>query len=60
MESFLVHGFSLLIHNFHALKHRGEQGLYVLCTEKLSGYYDYLYIHKSRCETNLSLNWGRV
>ena len=55
-----MHSFSLLIHKLQEVKRRGEQGLLPLCTQKLSGYYDYLYIHNSRCETNLSLNRGRV
>ena len=55
-----VHTFSHLIHKLQKVKHRVEQGLLPLCTEKLSGYYDYLYIHISRCETNLSLNRGRA
>ena len=59
VNAFVVHIFSLLINMLHKVKHRCEQGLLLLYTEKLSGYYDYLYIHISRCETNLSLNWGR-
>ena len=55
-----VHIFSQLINTLQKVKHRCEQGLLALYTEKLSGYYDYLYIHISRCETNLSLNWGRA
>ena len=55
-----VHTFSRLIHKLQEVKHRVEQGLLPLYTQKLSGYYDYLYIHISRCETNLSLNRGRV
>ena len=57
---FLVHTFSRLIHMFWKLKHRTELGFSSLSTRKLPGYYDYLYIYKSRCETNLSLNWGRA
>jgi len=55
-----VHTFSRLIHRLQEVKHRVEQGLLPLYTQKLSGYYDYLYIHISRCETNLSLNRGRA
>jgi len=55
-----VHIFSRFIHTVQELKRRGEQGFSSLYTRKLSGYYDYLYIYKSRCETNLSLNWGRA
>jgi hypothetical protein len=56
----LVHIFSRLIHTVQELKRRGEQGFSSLYTQKLPGYYDYLYIYKSRCETNLSLNWGKA
>ena len=55
-----VHTFSRLIHTLREVKHRVEQGLLSLYTQKLSGYYDYLYIHISRCETNLLLNRGRA
>ena len=55
-----VHIFSRLIHTLQELKRRVELGLSPLYTQKLPGYYDYLYIYKSRCETNLSLNWGRA
>ena len=46
---------------FHTTKGRYkgfEQGFSSLPTGVVSGYYDYLYIYRSRCETNLSLNWG--
>ena len=60
MDTAVVHTFAALIHMVKKIKRRREQGLLSLYTEKLSGYYDYLYIHISRCETNLSLNWGRA
>jgi len=54
-----VHTLPRVVHSLKTMKHRFGQGFYLLCTENLFGYYDYLYIHISRCETNLSLNWGR-
>ena len=60
MNTVRVHIFSWFINMVEKVKHRYEQGLLPLCTEKHSGYYDYLYIHISRCETNLSLNRGRA
>lgn len=34
-----------------------EQAFSSISTASRSGYYDYLYIYRSRCETNLSLRW---
>jgi len=53
-----IHTYSSFFHRLSLLKHRSEQGFYSLSTYIRAGYYDYLYIHRSRCETNLSLNWG--
>ena len=53
-----VHSYFMFIHKLSRSKHRFEQGFSSLYTDKPSGYYDYLYIHRSRCETNLSQNWG--
>jgi len=60
MKRSSVHTFSPLIHMLTELKLRVELGFRALCTQNLSSYYDYLYIHISRCETNLSLNWGTL
>ena len=59
MKRSFVHTFSPLIHTLAELKLRVELGFRALYTQNLSGYYDYLYIHISRCEANLSLNWGK-
>ena len=53
-----VHSYSLFIHRFYQATHCFEQGVSSLSTDKRSGYYDYRYIYRSRCETNISLNWG--
>jgi len=45
---------------FHMLSQttlRSEQGFSSTSTASRPGYYDYLYIYRSRCETNLSLCW---
>ena len=52
--------FPLVINKLYKTNSCVEQGFYNLPTENRSSYYDYLYIYKSRCETNLSLNWGRA
>ena len=55
-----IHSFRCFSHSFSFGKHRFEQGFLSLSTLITSGYYDYLYNYKSRCEKNLSLNWGRA
>jgi len=55
---YVIHSFQSFLHTLYRPLRRVEQGVYVFSTTKPSGYYDYLYIHRSRCETNLSLNWG--
>ena len=54
-----VHRFEMVVHRFSFRKLRLQLGFSPLSTNKLSGYYDYLYIYKSRYETNLLKNWGR-
>ena len=54
-----IHSYSVFIHKLFPGKHRFEQGFSLLSTTKPSGYYDYLYIHRSKYETNLSQNWGK-
>jgi hypothetical protein len=54
----VIHSFPGFLHMLYLPLRRIEQGVYPFSTVNPSGYYDYLYIHKSRCETNLSLNWG--
>ena len=41
-------------HNLYKGNPRAEQGFYGLSTDKSSSYYDYLYIHTSSYENNLS------
>ena len=62
MEMFkrVIHSFVGFLHMLSLPTLRSEQGVYVFSTVKLCGYYDYLYIYKSRCETNLSLHWGAL
>ena len=43
-----------VVHSLYNVKHRCEQGFWFLPTEKLSGYYDYLYIHRSSYANNFS------
>jgi len=57
---YVIHSFQSFLHTLYRPLRRVEQGVYVFSTTKPSGYYDYLYIHRSRCETNLSLNWGAL
>ncbi len=57
---YVIHSFHSFLHTLYLPLRRVEQGVYVFSTVKPSGYYDYLYIHRSRCETNLSLNWGAL
>ncbi len=58
MTQLNVHSFTPSIHTRATLTIAFEQGFSCLPTDVGSGYYDYLYIHRSRYETNLSLNWG--
>lgn len=49
---------SIFLHKLYRSTLRFEQGFYLFSTQKLSGYYDYLYIYRSTSTTNLSLLWG--
>jgi hypothetical protein len=56
----VIHRFAGFLHRLSLPTLRREQGVYVFSTVNPSGYYDYLYIYKSRYTTNLSLNWGAI
>jgi len=43
-----------VVHSLYITKHRCEQGVWVLPTVKLFGYYDYLYIQRSSYANNFS------
>ena len=47
-----THNFDLLIHTFLTTRHTFEQGFLALSTFIPSGYYYYLYIDKTRSQTN--------
>ena len=47
-----THSFDLLIHTFLTVRHALEQGVSALSTVISSGYYYYLYIDKTRSQTN--------
>ena len=47
-----THSFDLLIHTFLTARHAFEQGFLALSTVIPSGYYYYLYINKTRFQTN--------
>ncbi|KGA13661.1 hypothetical protein GM50_21795 [freshwater metagenome] len=51
LESF-VHSSTLFIHKFLTVEHAFEQGFLTLSTVILVGYYYYLYIQKTRVQTN--------
>ena len=52
---FLFSTFTLkVVHSLYNVKRRREQGFWFLPTEKLSSYYDYLYIHRSSYTNNFS------
>ena len=46
------------LHTLYTLTLRLHQGFYGFSTQKLSGYYDYLYIYRPTFKTNLSLYLG--
>ena len=48
----LAHSYSLFIHTFLTARHAFEQGFLSLSTVIPSGYYYYLYIQKTRIQTN--------
>ena len=50
-DSFM-HSFDLLIHTFLTARHALEQGVSALSTVISSSYYYYLYIDKTRFQTN--------
>jgi hypothetical protein len=53
MDSFnFTHSFNRFIHTFLTARHAFEQGFLVLSTAFSSGYYYYLYIDKTRSQTN--------
>jgi len=53
MVSFnFTHSFTQFIHTFLTARHAFEQGFLVLSTAISSGYYYYLYIDKTRSQTN--------
>ena len=52
MKIIFVHSFNLLIHTFLTARHAFKQGFLVLSTVFSSGYYYYLYIYKTRSQTN--------
>lgn len=52
-----IHSYSGVFHMLSQATPRYEQGFSSPSTTSRSGYYDYLYIYRSRCETNLSLSW---
>jgi hypothetical protein len=43
-----------VVHSLYIAKHRCEQGIWFLPTEKQPSYYDYLYIHRSSYANNFS------
>jgi hypothetical protein len=47
-----THSYSLFIHTFLTARHAFEQGFLFLSTVITSGYYYYLYIDKTRSQTN--------
>ena len=51
LQSFM-HSLALFIHTFLTRKHVFEQGFLTLSTVILVGYYYYLYIQKTRIQTN--------
>ena len=55
-----IHSYSGVFHMFSQATPHCEQGFSATSTAYRSGYYDYLYIYRSRCETNLSLRWERL
>ena len=56
----VIHRFASFVHKLSLPTLRRELGVYVFSTVNPAGYYDYLYIYRSRVETNLSLNWGAL
>ena len=51
-----IHSYLGVFHRLPQATPRFEQGFSSTSTASHSGYYDYLYIYRSRCETNLSLH----
>jgi hypothetical protein len=56
LRAFLLRStlFPKVVHSLYIAKHRREQGVWFLPTEKLPSYYDYLYIHRSSYANNFS------
>jgi len=52
-----IHSYPGVFHMLPQATLRHEQGFSSTSTASRSGYYDYLYLYRSRCETNLSLRW---
>ena len=52
MNLYFFNSYKQLIHTFLTRKHAFEQDFLSLSTDNLSGYYYYLYIDKTRSQTN--------
>jgi hypothetical protein len=52
MKLFIAHRFNAFIHTLLTGKNTFEQGFSSLSTDIACGYYDYLYIYKTRSQTN--------
>jgi hypothetical protein len=52
MMLFITHRFNAFIHTLLTGKNASEQGFSYLSTDITRGYYDYLYIYKTRSQTN--------
>lgn len=52
MKLFIAHRFNAFIHTLLTGKNAFEQGFSSLSTDIARGYYDYLYIYKTRSQTN--------
>jgi len=52
MKLFIAHRFNAFIHTLLTSKNAFEQDFSSLSTDIARGYYDYLYIYKTRSQTN--------
>ena len=52
MKLFITHRFNAFVHTFLTGENAFEQGFSFLSTDSARGYYDYLYMYKTRFQTN--------